>query len=204
MSQELIKNTSEIEVKSPDNSVFSNIAAFENAQRMAQVLVKSDLVPKSYRGNIPNAMIALELAVRVGVSPFMVMQNMDVIQGKPSWNSAFIIAVINSCGRFEPLKFKTTGKEGTDDFGYIAYTKDKDGNELVGPAVTWRMVKAEGWLSKPGSKWKTMPDLMFRYRSASFFGRLYAPDILKGMHTVDEVQDINNNKQNSVLTDIIE
>ena len=35
-----------------------------------------------------------------------------------------------------------------------------------------------------------MPELMFQYRAASFFGRLYAPDILKGMQTVDEVKDV--------------
>jgi hypothetical protein len=52
------------------------------------------------------------------------------------------------------------------------------------------MVKEENWLSKPGSKWKTMPELMFHYRAAAFFGRLYASDILMGMHTVEEIQDI--------------
>ena len=54
------------------------------------------------------------------------------------------------------------------------------------------MVKAEKWLQKNGSKWQTMPELMFHYRAASFFGRLYAPDILKGMHTIEENLDISN------------
>jgi hypothetical protein len=64
-----------------------------------------------------------------------------------------------------------------------------DGNDLVSPSVTWKMVIEEGWLSKTGSKWKTMPELMFQYRCASFFGRLYAPDILKGMQSVEESND---------------
>lgn len=51
------------------------------------------------------------------------------------------------------------------------------------------MVKAEGWLSKTGSKWKTMPQLMFRYRAAAFFARIYAPDITLGMQTAEEIYD---------------
>jgi len=56
--------------------------------------------------------------------------------------------------------------------------------------VTWAMVEAEGWASKAGSKWKSIPDLMFRYRSAMFLARLYCPEVLLGMHSVDELHDI--------------
>jgi hypothetical protein len=135
-------------------------------------------------------MIALEMANRLKISPFEVMQNLDIIKGKPSWSSTFIIASINACGRFKPLRFEFVGTQKTDEYGCRAYTEDLDGNKLVGPTVTWLMVKSEGWLSKTGSKWQTMPELMFQYRAASFFGRLYAPDILKGMQTVDEVKDV--------------
>lgn len=169
---------------------FSTISNFEDAQRIAGMLSKSDLVPGSYKNNIPNTMIALEMANRLNISPFEVMQNLDIIKGKPSWSSTFIIASINSCGRFKPLRFEFIGTPKTDEYGCRAYTEDLDGNKLVGPTVTWLMVKSEGWLQKTGSKWQTMPELMFQYRAASFFGRLYAPDILKGMQTVDEVKDV--------------
>lgn len=170
---------------------FSTISNFEDAQRMAKMLATSDLVPKNYQGNIPNTMIALEMANRINVSPFQVMQNLDIIQGKPSWRSTFIIAALNSCGRFKPLKFEFVGSNPqADDYGCRAYTDDFDGNRITGPLVTWLMVKSEGWLSKTGSKWKTMPELMFQYRAASFFGRLYAPDILNGMQSVEEVKDV--------------
>lgn len=172
------------------NSIFSTIASFEDGQRIAKGLASSDLVPAAYKNNIPNTMIALEMANRLKISPFEVMQNLDIIKGKPSWSSTFIIASINSCGRFKPLRFEFIGTLKTDEYGCRAYTEDLDGNKLVGPTVTWLMVKSEGWLSKTGSKWQTMPELMFQYRAASFFGRLYAPDILKGMQTVDEVKDV--------------
>lgn len=179
----------ELTVKQSGNA-FSNIANFEDAQRMAKMLATSDLVPKNYQNNIPNTMIALEMANRINVSPFQVMQNLDIIQGKPSWRSTFIIAALNSCGRFKPLRFEFVGNDtNSDTYGCRAYTEDFEGNKIVGPMVTWLMVKAEGWLTKSGSKWKTMPELMFQYRAASFFGRLYAPDILNGMQSVEEVKD---------------
>ena len=144
-----------------ESGVFS-VAGFDHAQRIAKVMSDSNLVPEVYRNKISNCLIALEMAHRINASPLMVMQNLHVIQGKPSWSSPFTIATINSCGRFTKLNFRQVGAKGNDDYGYEAYAKDrKTGEELVSPAVTWDMVKAEGWLSKPGSKWKTMPELIF-------------------------------------------
>jgi hypothetical protein len=176
-------------------SVFSSIQVFEDAQRIAKVLTQSSLVPKEYKGNIPNTMIALEMANRIGISPFMVMQNMDIIHGKPSWSSTFTIAILNSCGRFSPLRFVFEGEKGSPEYGCKAVAKDSEGMILEGTFISWKMVKAEGWLDKAGSKWKTMPEQMFRYRAASFFGRIYAPDLLKGMHSADENNDVYNQSE---------
>lgn len=173
----------------PDEGAFS-VGGFEHAQRVAKMLASSSLIPKDYQGNIQNTMIALEMANRIGASPIMVMQNLYVVLGKPSWSGPFIIASLNSCGRFSPLRFVKDG-EG-DEYGYTATAKDSTGGILEGPKVTWKMVKDEGWYGKPGSKWKTMPELMFRYRAAAFFGRLYAPDILMGMQSAEEVYDVHN------------
>jgi len=52
------------------------------------------------------------------------------------------------------------------------------------------MAKKEGWATKTGSKWATMPDLMIRYRAAAFWGRLYASDLLLGLQTQEEAIDI--------------
>lgn len=184
-------------------SIFSSIESFEAGQRMAKGLCSSDLVPKEYKDNIPNTMIALELAHRIGISPFMVMQNLDIIHGKPSWRSTFIIAALNSCGRFKPLRFQFIGERGQENYGCYAITEDMDGNELKGTVVDWKMVKAEGWLTKAGSKWKTMPQQMFQYRAASFFGRLYAPDILNGMHSVDEVREFTRVNDSDLMLEEI-
>jgi hypothetical protein len=98
--------------------------------------------------------------------------------------------MVNSSGRFEPLQFKMDGTEGTGDRSCIAWAKSKDdGTVLEGPKITLAMAKAEGWSTKAGSKWLTMPELMLRYRAAAFFARLYAPDITLGMLTAEEAQD---------------
>lgn len=171
-------------------SVFSDATTFEHGQRVAKMLSSSSLVPEQYRGNIQNTLIALEMANRIGASPLMVMQNLYVIQGKPSWSSSFIIAALNSCKRFSPLRFEMDGTG--DEYGCRAWAYELGTNEkLQGPKITYAMAKAEGWFTKPGSKWKTMPELMLRYRAAAFFGRLYAPDVLMGMHTMEEVQEYN-------------
>lgn len=182
-------NESELLNRPPDEGAFS-VNGFEHAQRVAKMLSASSLIPKDYQGNIQNTMIALEMANRIGASPIMVMQNLYVVLGKPSWSGPFIIASLNSCGRFSPLRFIKDGKD--DDYGYSATARDSSGELLEGPKVTWKMVKEEGWYSKAGSKWKTMPELMFRYRAAAFFGRLYAPDILMGMQSAEEVYDVHN------------
>lgn len=182
-------------------SIYSSIEAFKDGEEIAKALSSAGLVPDVYKNNIPNTMIALELANRIGVSPIMVMQNLHVIKGKPSWSSKFVISALNSCGRFTPLKFVFEGESKTDDYGCRAIAIDKStGEEIRGTLVTWKMVKAEGWFSKKDkhgnevSKWKTMPELMFHYRAATFFGNVHAPDILNGMHTAEETIDINYNE----------
>jgi hypothetical protein len=174
---------------------------FELAQRMAKALASSSLVPESYRGNIPNCLIALEVAQRTGSSPLAVMQNLYVVKGKPSFSAQFIIGALNACGRFSPLRFEVTGKG--DDRGCTAWAMDlATGERIEGPRVSMAMAKAEGWHGKEGSKWKTMPELMLRYRAASFFGRLYAPDLLLGMHSVDERLDIDVDPGTGTVTSV--
>lgn len=176
-------------------AAFADDKAFNHAQRVAIMMAKSDLVPDNYKGdkNIPNVMIALEMANRIGASPLQVMQNLYIVHGKPSWSSQFIIASINSCGKFSPLRFDIEG-DG-ENMSCVAWAYDKATKDrLHGPKITMAMAKAEGWTTKNGSKWKTMPELMIRYRAAAFFGRLYAPEIMMGMHTMEEVYDIEANE----------
>jgi len=195
---------------------FGSSLSFDFMQRQAQMLASSALVPKEFSmadaknpqekaTKIANVVIALEMANRIGASPLMIMQNLYIVHGKPSWSSTFIIAAINGCGRFTAMKFEKTGTG--DDRTCIAVATEKNtGERLESPPVSIKMAKDEGWYSKSGSKWKTMPELMLCYRTATLFGRLYAPEILMGMRAVEEVEDIEDAeivKQQSRAADIV-
>lgn len=175
----------------PGGSVFSGIQQFEDAQRIAKALASSTLIPPQFQGQqgFANCLVALEIANRMRMSPFQVMQNLHIIHGRPSWSSQFIIGLINGCGRFSPLRYEISGKG--DSLACIAVaTEISTGEELRGPEVTMAMAKREGWATKSGSKWATMPELMIRYRAAAFWGRLFIPELLVGIHTQEEVMDV--------------
>ena len=208
-------------------------AGFDQLQRVAKALCASTLVPAQYRAftevkdlgrvtghtpnpaGLPNCVVALNMAQRMGADPLMVMQNLYVIEGRPSWSSQFIIAAINSCGRFSPLRFEISEPGKAEEVSYQATVwksgnrieetrkvkvrhqtcrawviEKETGDRLDGPTVSIQMAIDESWLTKNGSKWLTMPEVMLRYRAASFFGRLYAPELLMGLQTQEEVEDI--------------
>ena len=173
------------------SSVFSGIQQFEDAQRIAKALASSTLIPPQFQGQqgFANCLVALEIANRMRMSPFQVMQNLHIIHGRPSWSSQFIIGLINGCGRFIPLRYEISGKGDTLACTAVA-TEIATGEELRGPEVTMAMAKREGWATKSGSKWATMPELMIRYRAAAFWGRLFIPELLVGIHTQEEVMDV--------------
>ena len=179
-------------------SVYSSIEAMAEAQRIGNALCASSFVPDEYQGqqNMANVLVALELANRMQVSPFMVMQNLHVIHGKPSWSSQYMIAMINGSGRFNSLRFEVSGSWANGDLTCYAYATEKASGEVLrGTTVTQDMAKAEGWASKRGSKWQTMPELMITYRAAAFWARVYVPEMLMGFMTQEENEDIGDTRK---------
>lgn len=215
---------------------FDSLQSFELIQRVAKTFATSDLVPEQYRSSIEkrnrygeitetrdnpkavaNCIVAVNMAYRMRADPLMVMQNLSIIEGRPSWSSQFIIAMINNCGRFTPLRFEIVdlGEKEVDCITYewtgpkgdrtrteiktpvkvrdqrcVAWVIEKaTGERLESSPVSIELAVKEGWYTKNGSKWKTMPEQMLRYRSGAFFGRIYAPELLMGLPTEDEVRD---------------
>lgn len=213
-----------------------NLEAFELSQRIAKMLASSTLVPEQYRavikvkagkdqfGNmtyrdeenpngLSNCVIALNMANRMGADPLMIMQNLYLIEGRPSWSSQFIMASINSCGRFSALRFELedlgekeveyqetswnnrqkqtiTKKVKINNISCVAWAIEREtGDRIESSKITMEMAVKEGWYGKNGSKWQTMPEQMLRYRAASFFGRVYAPELLMGLRSSEEEQD---------------
>lgn len=214
---------------------FGSLQSFEFLQRTAKLFAVSSMVPAAYQAVVTkgfgdkatyeqnpaalsNCIIALDMSQRMNASPLMIMQNLHIIEGRPSWSSQFIIAAINNCGKFSPLRFDLEWLDEIDatysTFDWqevngrnkkvetkhtvkiknarcIAWAIEKEtGARLESAPVTMEMAVAEGWYGKNGSKWKTMPDLLMRYRSAAFFGRIYAPELLMGLPAAEEVHDI--------------
>lgn len=174
----------------------TTLAGFELAQRAAKLLASSTLVPKEYQGHLANCVVALNMAQRIGADPLQVMQNLYVVHGRPGWSAQFLIATFNQSGKFSALRYEWQGTEGKDDWACRAYAVEKaTGETLKGAWVSIALAKKEGWYSKTGSKWQSMPQQMLMYRAASWFVRAYAPELAMGLQTVDEVRDVYDTAQ---------
>ena len=169
--------------------IFGTSDNFIMAMQMAKALSESTIVPQTYQKNPSNCLIAIEQAQRMNISPLMVMQNLYPIQVKTSWISKFLIASINASRKFDmELQYDETKDKDGKPYSCVAWTM-KNGRRIEGMEVNMQMAKDEGWLGKNGSKWKTMPQLMLRYRAASFFSSLNCPELTMGIYTKEEIED---------------
>lgn len=167
------------------------VLGFEKLMDMANMLAKSTIVPITYQNRPENTFIALDMASRMGVSPLVVMQNLYVIQGKPSFSGSAIASMIRSNPNFTKVQLNYVGVEGTDGRGaYVTAIDKSTDTTLKGGTVTIGISKKEGWYQKAGSKWQTMPEIMLAYRAYAWFGRVYCPELLMGLQTTEEVIDV--------------
>lgn len=167
--------------------------ALNKAYKNASIIAKSDLIPDTYKGRPENVLIALDMASRTGFSLMQIMQNLYIVRNRPSWSGSFCMSAIKACGKYDQVKYVMIG-ESTDDknFGvYVSAIDKSTGERVKGVTVDWAMVKSYGWDSKPGSMWKSAPELMFKYRAAAFFARTECPEVLQGVRDEYEQRDIN-------------
>ena len=173
-----------------ESSIYQTTESFEFAQRQAKSLCQSQLVPTQYQGQngLSNCLVALEMSKRMNLSPLTVMQNLNVIHGKPTWSAQFISSQIIGCGRFKNFDYIVTGKD--DSLSVQCQAIRLEDNKLVkGTAVSMKMAQKEGWTTK-NKKYQSMPEIMLKARASTFFGRQYIPDLLLGVQTSEEVVDI--------------
>ncbi|MGA1806707.1 hypothetical protein VHN57_08360 [Sphingobium sp. WW5] len=171
-----------------------------SAQREAYAIMKdkakmfamSPLIPDGLRGNnyetaCANCLIALELASLMNEAPLVVMQNIHIVKGKAGFSAQYMIARANASQVFKGrINWRMSGQGAT--LCAEAYATLAETGEEVSFAVDMAMAQAEGWTSNP--KYKSVPHLMLRYRSATFLVRLYAPDVMLGYQTAEEVEDV--------------
>ena len=182
--QTLTEVTSAYEV-----NVWNDKETFDQTARQAAMLAKSSIVPQNYQGKPEDCFLAICLARRMNVEPWTVMQNLNIVRGRPTWSGQACMSMIQGCGKFADVRLVYTGTKGSENRGcYVEATRISDGEVVHGTEVTLAMARAEGWTSN--SKWKNMPEQMLGYRAASFFARLYCPDAMMGFQTIEEVEDV--------------
>lgn len=187
MENEVMVQQERQEIMSP----FADSESFQKLFNIGKMWASSDLVPSAYRGKAMDCTIAVDMANRMGISPMMVMQNLYVVKGNPQWSGQACMSLIKADSQFKNVHHVYTGEKYTDSWGcYVSAIKRSTGEEVRGPEVTIKMVKDEGWYDKPGSKWKTMPELMLVYRAAAFFARIHIPNTLMGCAVEGEIEDI--------------
>lgn len=190
----------ENEIMIQEETVLSTTNMFENnVLEQAKFLSNSTIVPVQYQRKPENCYIAVDMANRMGVPVMMVMQNLHIVQGKPSWSGAAIKSMLDNSGKFEDVETVYVGQPNTDNWGAFVTAKlKKNGKVLKGATVTIKTAKDEGWYNKTGSKWKTMPELMLTYRANAWFARQFAPELLMGLQSVEEVEDVSKPTINKV------
>jgi hypothetical protein len=192
--QELMVNNPVTDIK----NVFQDKGQFDTVLRGAMALSKSTIVPTTYQNKPENCFIAINLANRMNVDPMIVMQNLYVVQGRPSWSGQACKMLIESSGKYSSVRHVYFGKKGDDSWGCLIEAVTTSGEVIKGPEVTIEMAKKEGWYGKTGSKWQTMPELMLAYRAAAFFARIHCPESLMGIHTAEEHEDTKPEKRKVV------
>lgn len=183
--------------------IYSSSDTFNLAYQMAKGLSQSTLVPQQFQNNPANCLIALEQSNRLNISPMAVMQNLYIVQGKPSFSSSFIIGLINASGKYDmELQFDEEEKDGKP-YACTCWT-EKDGRKVTGIKITMDMAEKEGWSKKNGSKWVTIPQVMLRYRAASFFARMNCPELSIGLYSKEELDDFPTQKKSKAsLNDVL-
>lgn len=165
-----------------------DVAQFEQLQRAASLFSKSGLVPQTFKDNPAACFVGLQLSAQLGVNPFMLFQRLYTIGNKIGIEAQLAIGIANQKKVFKgTIQYTFTGKGDTRSCTAKAVLAST--GETVEMTVDWATVAAEGWNKRNGSKWLTMPDLMFRYRSAMWLIRTYAPEVLLGLQSVEEMQD---------------
>jgi hypothetical protein len=165
----------------------SGLAMMEKALKFSEIMAQADIIPAHYRGKTANVFIAVQSALRMNLDPMHVMQNTFVISGRLGMVSSFAISLANGSGLFDSgISYKIEGKG--DDLKVTAFANLKKSGREISYTITMREAIAEGWTKN--AKYRTLPELMLRYRAATLLIRTHVPEVLNGMHMVEEIEDV--------------
>lgn len=170
-------------------SMYLDTGKFEHMWRVATALAKSSIVPKHYQENPANCLLAVNMSLRLRLDPFMFMQKTTVINDKLGFEAQLIIAMVNTQKPFKtPVRYIYTGTAGQDDFTCTAWAITKDDERIEYKLSVGQARKIGN--AKKNDNWLNTPELMITYRATTYLIRLYAPELLMGMSTIDELVDM--------------
>ena len=176
MSKEII--VSELDSVSIEERIF------ELEQRKAKAMISGSILPQHFR-NVGDVIILDEMSRVLSVPTVMLAQGLYIVKGKPSMSGQLVIAILNGSGRFDaPINWEEREKP----WGVRAYASI-DGEVYSGEWIDDDLIKRNGWGNNP--HWVNNKSLMAKYRAASWFARLFAPDLLLGFRSEGEIEDAN-------------
>lgn len=159
---------------------------FAQLIRLAEIFSRSKMVPAHFQGKSDDCFVALQMAYRMELDPMTALQNIYVVSGKPGLSSQLIISLVNRSRKLVgPVQWRIAGKGETLEV--TAFGTLRETGEEISFTVPWSMVKAEGWEKNP--KYRSMPEVMMRYRSVAFLARFHFPEVIIGMQSAEEIED---------------
>ena len=165
----------------PSKQIDLSPQTFEQALTFCNYLADSDLVPKDFRGKPGNCLIAMQWGSELGLKPLQALQNLAIINGRPSlWGDA-VIALVRSSPACE----------------YVIETQAADaatckvkrrGEPEQERTFTMSDAHAAGLKGKAGP-WTQYPKRMLQMRARAFALRDVFPDVLRGLPVAEELMD---------------
>jgi hypothetical protein len=165
------------------NSGFMQVNSLEQALKVSEYIANSNFCPISLKGKPGDVLIALQMGQELGLKPMQAIQNIAVINGRPSiWGDA-MLAVCRQSKDFEYIK------ETYDEATKTAFCTVKRRNEPEFiQNFSQAKAKAANLWGKQGP-WTQYPERMLQMRARGFALRDSFPDLLRGMISDDEAQD---------------
>lgn len=155
----------------------------QEAMQIAGILAESDIVPKDYQRKPGNILVAMQWGAEIGLQPLQAMQNIAVINGRPSiWGDA-MLALVRGSGLLDFIR-----EEMSEDGQKATVTVKRKNEEPVASVFTMEDAKKAGLSGKQGP-WTQYPKRMLKLRARSYALRDVFPDVLKGMAIAEEEKD---------------
>ena len=161
-------------------------ATLSEAMRFAEVLAGSTMVPRDFQGKPANVLVALQWGREVGLGPLQALQNIAVINGRPSIWGDSAIALVRAHPDCASIQEGVDG-EGEARHGWCEVTRRGEKPQRRTFAVS--DAKRAGLWGKSGP-WTQYPDRMLQMRARGFAIRDVFPDALRGLITGEEAQDL--------------